>query len=149
MSEKKYVVFRLENEHYGVDIMNVREVSEFKDTLKIPNTPAFIDGVINLRGEITPIISLKKRFNLSGGYDRNQGRVIVVNMNDKLIGFLVDEASQVLTIEDSNIDPTPEIISGIDRRYIDGIGKIDDKMVIILDFEKVLSESEKHELEEM
>lgn len=149
MAERKYVVFRLDNEHYGVDIMQVREVSEFRDTLKIPNVPDFIDGVINLRGDITPIISLKKRFNLNTGYDKKDGRVIVVNIEDKLVGFIVDDASQVLTIDDENIDPTPEIIAGVDRKYINGIGKIAERMVIILDLEKVLTESEKEQLDEM
>lgn len=147
MAERKYVIFKIKDEEYGVDIMKVKEVSEFKKSTSIPNSPSFVDGIINLRGDITPIISLKKKFNIpvEKGYD-DSSRIIVVNMNDKLVGFAVDEASQVISIDDSNIDPPPEIVAGLDRRYINGIGKLQDRIVIILDLERVLSENEQTEI---
>jgi len=147
VAERKYVIFKIKDEEYGVDIMKVKEVSEFKKSTSIPNSPSFVDGIINLRGDITPIISLKKKFNIpvEKGYD-DSSRIIVVNMNDKLVGFAVDEASQVISIDDSNIDPPPEIVAGLDRRYINGIGKLQDRIVIILDLERVLSENEQTEI---
>ncbi|MZQ76127.1 MAG: chemotaxis protein CheW [Peptoclostridium sp.] len=147
MAERKYVIFKIKDEEYGVDIMKVKEVSEFKKSTSIPNSPSFVDGIINLRGDITPIISLKKKFNIpvEKGYD-DSSRIIVVNMNDKLVGFAVDEASQVISIDDSNIDPPPEIVAGLDRRYINGIGKLQDRIVIILDLERVLNENEQTEI---
>lgn len=144
MAENKYVIFKLNKEEYGVDIMTVKEVSEVKETIKVPNTPYFVDGIINIRGDITPIINLKKRFNILEDEKVKEGaRIIVVNIQNKLVGFLVDDASQVLAIDEKNIDPAPEIIAGVDKMYMQGIGKLEDRMIIILDLEKVLNEDEK------
>ncbi len=142
MSERKYVIFKLNKEEYGVDIMRVKEVSEVKETTKVPNTPDFVDGVINIRGDITPIINLKKRFNLEQGALEEGARIIVVNIKNKLVGFLVDDASQVLSMDEENIDPPPELVAGVDKMYIQGIGKLEDRMIILLDLEKVLNEEE-------
>lgn len=148
MAENKYVIFKLNEEHYGIDIMKVREVTDAKQSTKVPNTPSFVEGIINLRGDITPIINLKRKFMLPVNVV-NDARVIVLSVNEKLVGFQVDDASQVLTIEDSDIDAPPDIITGEQRKYIQGIGKVDDRIVIILDLEKVLTDREKEELANM
>jgi len=149
MSERQCVVFKLEGEDYGIDIMNVREITELKVTTKIPNTPDFIDGVINIRGSVVPIINLKKRFKLETTEIRKNSRIIIVNMNEKQIGFIVDEASQVTTLMDDNIDKLPEIIAGEDKKYIVGIVTIEDKTIILLDLIATLSEKERKEVEEI
>lgn len=149
MAENQYVIFKLGNEEYGVDIMKVKEISEYRESTKVPNAPYFVDGIINLRGEIIPIINLKKRFNIENKGVNSDTRIIVININDKNVGFVVDEASQVLRIDEKNIEQAPEIIVGVDRQYINGVGKIDDKIVILLDLEKILSDEEKEKLEEM
>ena len=150
MAENKYVIFKINSEEYGVDIMKVKEVSEFKKSVSVPNAPAFVDGIINLRGDITPIISLKKRFGMNDDKQvDDSSRIIVVNIQDKLVGFVVDEASQVISIEDSNIDPPPAVVVGMDKKYIHGIGKLSERMIILLDLEKVLSEQEKSIIGEM
>ena len=148
MAENKYVIFKLNEEHYGIDIMKVREVTDAKQSTKVPNTPSFVEGIINLRGDITPIINLKKKFMLPVNLV-NDARVIVLSVNQKLVGFQVDDASQVLTIDDSDIESPPEIITGEQRKYIQGIGKVDERIVIILDLEKVLTDREKEELANM
>ncbi|SHH00063.1 chemotaxis protein CheW [Tepidibacter thalassicus] len=150
MAEKKYVIFKLNKEEYGVDIMMVKEVSEVRETIKVPNTPHFVDGIINIRGEITPIISLKKRFNIEDNRESIEGaKIIVVSIKDKLVGFLVDDVSQVLSIDEENIDPAPGLIVDVDKAYIQGISKLEDKMIIMLDLEKVLDENEKDLIGEM
>ncbi|WXR62105.1 chemotaxis protein CheW [Peptostreptococcaceae bacterium AGR-M142] len=149
MAEEKYVIFRLDEEEYGVNIMKVREVSEVKKRVNVPNTPDFIDGIINLRGEVTPIVSLKKRFNLTADKFDESARIIISNVEDKVIGFLVDEASQVISIDSEDIEETPEVIMGIDRQYIQGIGKTKDKMIIILDLDKVLTREEVEQIGEL
>ncbi len=149
MAENQYVIFKLGNEEYGVDIMKVKEISEFKESTKVPNTPYFVDGIINLRGEIIPIINLKKRFNIEGNNINSDTRIIVININDKNVGFVVDEASQVLRIDEKDIESAPEIIAGVDRQYINGVGKINEKIVILLDLEKILTDEEKEKLDEM
>lgn len=149
MAEKKYVIFKLGEEEYGIDIMKVKEVTEYKETVKVPNTPDFVEGIINLRGDVTPIISLKRRFKLNHDTTLESTRVIVVNLEDRLVGFIVDDASQVLSLDDNQIDSAPEIVSGIGKKYIEGIGKVDDRMIIMLDLLQVLDEDEKKELIEV
>ena len=146
MAERKYVVFKLDEEEYGIDIMRVKEVTEFVEVTKVPNTPHFVEGIINLRGEITPIINLKKRFSKPEETANIAHRVLVLNLEDKLVGFMVDDASQVITMDDSQIQETPAIIAGEDKKYIEGIGKLEERMVIILDLVQVLNETDKKEI---
>jgi purine-binding chemotaxis protein CheW len=149
MEEKQYVIFKLGSEEYGIDIMNVREITEYKETTKIPNAPYFIDGVINLRESIVPVINLKKRFSLEETDIKENSRVIIVSMKEKQMGFIVDEASQVITLKEEDIDNPPDIIAGVDRKYIVGIGKVDEKIIILLDLVAVFSAEEKREIEKM
>ena len=147
MAEVQLVIFSLGNEDYGVNIMQVKEIVTYREPVKVPNTPHFIEGVINLRGEIIPIINLKKRFNIAGDFIKDQTRVIVMNIEGKQIGFIVDEASEVITINEENIEQAPEIVAGIDRKYISGIGKVEERILIVLDMAKLFSEQEKEDLE--
>lgn len=150
MDEKQYVVFKLNNEDYGVGIKNVREITEYKQTTKIPNSPNFVDGVINVRGDTIPIIDLKKKFNLIENEDNNEiKRIIIVNINDKHVGFIVDDASQVIRIYEKDIENPPEILLGINERYISGIGKVDDKIIVLLDLKEVLDYKEKTEIQNL
>lgn len=147
MSEMQLVIFSLGKEEYGVDIMQVKEIVTYKEPVKVPNTPQFVEGIINLRGEIIPIVNLKKRFNIPGEDIGDQTRVIVMSIDSKKVGFIVDDASEVITINNENIEPAPEIVAGIDRRYITGIGKVEERILIILDLDKLFSEKEQEALE--
>lgn len=150
MAERKYVVFKLGAEEFGIDIMKVKEVTEGRETVRVPNCPDFVEGIINLRGDVTPIINLKKKFALDKGENESMSnRIIVLNLKDKLIGFMVDDASQVISVDTSQIVSPPDMVSGIEKAYIEGIGKIGDKMVIMLDLLKVLNESEQQEIIDM
>lgn len=149
MSEKQFVVFKLGKEEYGIDIMNVKEIGPYQESVKIPNAPDFVEGIINYRGKVIPIICLKKRFNLAPKEVDNNTRIIVINLNEKQIGFIVDEASQTIRLNDSNIDSTPDIVSSVDRKYLTGVGKLDERLIILIDLEKVLNESEKTQISKM
>ena len=149
MAERQYVIFKLDKEEYGVDIMHVKEISEYKESVKVPSAPSFVDGIINYRGVITPIINLRRKFKLEIKENTSSTRIIIINLNNKQVGFLVDDASQVLTIDEKDIDPAPELITNIDDKFINGIAKINERMVILLDLEKVLNEEEKSKLQEM
>lgn len=149
MAERQFVVFKLGKEEYGIDIMNVKEIGPYKESTKIPNSPSFIEGIINYRGEVIPIVNLKKRFKLKEKEIDGNTRIIVINLGEKQIGFIVDEASQTARLSDEDIDPTPDIVAGIDRRYITGVGKLDERLIILIDLEKVLTESERKEIENM
>ena len=147
--EKQYVIFKLGNEEYGVDIMNVKEISEYKQSVKVPNTPKFVDGIINLRGDITPIVNLKKRFDLDDKEVNSDTRIIVISIRNKQVGFVVDEASQVLRIREEDIEPAPDLVAGVDKKYITGVGKLQDKIVLLLDLEYILTDDEKDKIQQL
>ncbi|WP_427338926.1 chemotaxis protein CheW [Caloranaerobacter sp. DY30410] len=149
MAEKQYVVFKIGNEEYGIDIMNVKEIGPYQKSVKVPNAPVFVEGIINYRGNVIPIISLHKRFNIEQKDIDNNTRIIVINLKDKQIGFIVDEASQTIRLDDKDIDPAPDIVTGIDSKYITGVGKLDERLIILVDLEKILTEEEKKEIESM
>lgn len=143
MSEKQYVIFKLEKEEYGIDIMAVKEISPYQEVFKVPNAPSFVEGVINFRGNVIPVISLRERFNMQKGIMDKDTRIIIISIGEKEIGFLVDEASQTITLNDEDIDPTPDVISGDSREFISGIAKLDNRLLILISLEKVLSKREK------
>ncbi len=147
MAENQYVVFKLDEEEFGIDIMNVKEIIPYQESMQVPNTPDFIEGIINYRGNVIPIINLKRRFKLGTQEITKDTRIIVITLENKEIGFIVDEASQTLRLEENQIDPAPDIISGVDRKYIIGVGKLDDRLLILLDLEMVLTDEEKDEIE--
>lgn len=150
MADSQYVVFRLDKEEFGIDIMNVKEIMPYEESTKIPNSPDFIEGVINYRGNVIPIINLSKRFKLEIKEASGDTRIIVINIEDKEIGFVVDEASQTIRLTKDQIDPAPDIISEVDRRYIRGVGKIDEKrLLILLDLQRILTDEEIEEMDQL
>ena len=150
MSEKQYVIFELDNGEFGIDIMNVREIVPYEESISIPDTPDFIEGVINHRGDVIPIVNLKNKFSLSKLEITKDTRIIVITLDEREVGFIVDEASQTVRLNDGDIDPAPSIIGGIDRRYITGVGKLDEKrLLILIDLEKILSENEIEEIQNL
>jgi len=149
MAELQFVVFKLGREEYGVNIMQVQEIGPYQEPVKVPNTPDFVEGVMNLRGSVIPVLSLKKRFNIAGQELTENTRSIVINFGDKQIAFIVDDASEVLTLDAADIQETPEIIAGVERKYITGIGKKGDRLLIILDLSFLLDEREKVQIANM
>lgn len=149
MAERQLVVFKLDKEEYGVEIMQVQEISPYQNTTKVPNVPDFVDGIINLRDEIIPIVNLKKRFNMPETEITELTRLIVVNNGSRRIGFVVDDASEVLTIPEEDIEDAPPMIAGADRRYIKGIGKIGNRILIVLDLHMLFTEEEEGQLDNM
>lgn len=148
MARKQYVVFNLNKEEFGIDIMNVKEIIPYQESISVPDTPDFIEGIINYRGNVIPVISLKRRFKLETEVLTKDTRIIVITLEDKDIGFIVDEASQTLYLDEEQIDPAPDIILGVDKKYIMGVGKIgEDRLLILIDLEKVLTAEERDEIE--
>lgn len=147
MSEKQYVIFKLGDQKYCVDIMNIGGITEYKGATKVPEAPYFVEGIINIRGNIIPIVNLKTRFSITNNMRKPEDcRVVLFNLAGREIGFLVDEANQVIKIEKENIDPTPDILKGVDKDYIDGVGKVGNEIVIVLDLEKVLTDNEREQV---
>lgn len=143
------VVFKLNKEDFCVDINQVIEIIRLQSIIKVPNAPSFVEGITNLRGTVIPIIDLKKRFDLVGSHSDDNTRIIVVNINNKPVGFVVDSVTEVLHINEDSIKEAPDIISGIGKEYIKSIVNINDRLIINLDLHKVLTEKEKSQIEEM
>lgn len=149
MTENQFVVFKLGDEKYGVDILNVSTISEYLEITRVPDAPNYVQGMINLRGDIIPVINLKRRFNIPETEVSDETRIIIYTIDGVAIGFLVDEASQVLRVDDNDIEETPAILRGADREYISGVGKYNNQIIILLDFSKILSDAERAEIEKL
>jgi purine-binding chemotaxis protein CheW len=145
------VNFRLRDEEFAVDIGSVREITKVTDISKIPEAPFFIQGVTNLRGQVIPVIDLAKQFGLSSQEKLPEtARIMVTEIMDKTVGILVDEVPEVLKIPEESIEPTPELIeSEIRKDYIKGVGKLENRLIILLDMEKVLATHEMERLAEV
>ncbi|WP_461834045.1 chemotaxis protein CheW [Desulfothermus sp.] len=143
------VSFRLGDEEFGVDIMQVQEIIRMQDITSVPNAPEFVEGVINLRGRVIPIIDLRKRFGLEEKSHDKATRIIVVKVDDLTVGLVVDEVSEVLRIPADTVEPPPPIVAGVESEYIRGVGKLEDRLLILLDLSKTLSKEEKASLQLM
>lgn len=137
------IVFNLGEERYGVDISQVREIIRPTQITRIPNAPDFVEGVINLRGQITTIINLRKRFGMEPKPIDNNTRIIVVEFDNAVIGMMVDTVSEVKYLPVSDIEALPSIITAREEaKFLRGVGKLPDGLLIMLDLNKVLSEDE-------
>jgi purine-binding chemotaxis protein CheW len=138
------VIFKLDGQEYGIDIFMVNEIVPYGKPTKIPNSPAYIEGILNLRGHVIPIINLKTKFNMKDSGTDERTRIIVTNTGNCMAGFVVDEASEVITIDMDSIEPISEVVSNISRRYISGVGKLDnERMFILLNFNELYTEETK------
>ena len=146
--EEQLVVFDLAAEAYGVDIGAVREIIRMQDITKVPGAPAFVEGIINLRGNVIPVVDLKKRFGLSVSERNRDNRILVVDIGGHDIGVVVDAVTEVLRISSDSVEPPSAVITTADSVYLLGIVKLEGRLVILLDLEKVLTESEKNALSE-
>ena len=143
------VTFHLENEEFAVNILNIQGINRMVEITKIPNSPEFVEGIINLRGKVIPIVDLRKRLGMPQKEYDNETRFIVVEFSKRVIGFVVDSVHEVLRINKNIIEPPPKMVAGIETDYITAVGKLDDRLLILLDLEKVLSLDQKEALNEI
>lgn len=136
--EHQYLTFSLGEELYAAEILKVQEIRGWTDVTPIPNCPSFIRGVLNLRGEIVPIVDLRRRFNMPDVPFTAFTVVIVLNLHNRTVGVMADGVSDVLDFKASDIRPSPDFGTNIDATYLRGLCPSDDKMVIVLDAEKLL-----------
>ena len=131
------VTFSIGEEEFGVNILKVQEIIRTMEITKVPRAPEFVEGVINLRGKVIPIIDLRRRFGLAPkAHDKNT-RIIVIEINNIIVGFVVDAVSEVLRVPASPVEPP--VVAGVDSDYISGVGKLQDRLLIMLDLDKLLS----------
>ena len=143
MSESQYVVFKINEEEYGVEITTVEEILKYQEITKVPQADEFVLGVINLRGKVIPVYNLKKKFYQEDLIITDDTRIVVINYNGVGIGLIVDSVSEVLKISEDHIDLTETIFSAKSNKAIIGIGKIDNRLLMIIDINELFSESEK------
>ncbi len=134
------VGFKIGKEIFGVDILMVQEIIRSAPITYVPNSPEFVEGVINLRGSIIPVIDLRKRLNLHGaGYAKEKDWILILDIAGRVTGFIVDSVTEVIKVEESSIDPPPDIlVAGLHSQYIRGVCEIDENLLILLDFNRIL-----------
>jgi len=138
-SETQLVVFALASEYYGVDIGDVREIIRMQNITRVPGAPPFVEGVINLRGKVVPVVDLRKRLQLKVGDQTKDSRIVVIDLQGKDMGVIVDGVNEVLRIQLSAVEPPSSLVTNAESDYLRGIAKLENKMIILLDLSKVLS----------
>jgi purine-binding chemotaxis protein CheW len=141
-STYQFVGFRLDSEVYAIAITKIQEIIVMKPITRMPQVPSVIEGLINLRGSVIPIVNLRKLFSLPPKDFDDETRTIIVNVGERTIGYIVDEVTQVMRIAGEQIQPTPASVSNLAKQYIAGLARMDDQLLIILDIEKLLNPAE-------
>ena len=142
-SELKVLIFNINGEYYAADIKEVERILGYEETTRLPESPDFVEGLINYEEGILPIISLAKRFNLGESVRKQESKIIVTKHADEIYGIIVDVVSEVRDIKADDIEEPPKVISGISRRYIKGLIKLDNRIIIFLNLANILTEEEK------
>ncbi len=152
-NEIQLVTFQLGNEIYGIDIMDVKEIVKIQEIRPIPNAPSYVAGILNLRGNIIPIINLHVRFNLKkpelSEEDKLLSGIIIIDVDNMQVGIIIDKVAKVMTVEVDSIQQPPQLISGIGAEYIQGVVNEDGKYLIILDIRRLFSKKELQQLGEI
>jgi purine-binding chemotaxis protein CheW len=142
------VSFRIGGEEYGIDILKVQEINRMLKVTQVPNSPSYVDGVINLRGKVLPVIDLRTRIGMERKLRDKDTRIIVVELVGKTVGFVVDAVSEVLRISRSITEPPPPtVMQKADSEFITSVAKLEDRLLILIDLEKILTDREMHEMQ--
>ena len=142
VDNSEYLTFTLGREDYGIDILKVQEIRSYEQVTTIANAPAFIKGVVNLRGIIVPIVDMRIKFNLGEAQYNELTVVIVLNVAGRVVGMVVDGVSDVIQLSAEQIRPAPDFSSSFDMKYITGLGTVDKRMLILVDIEKLMCGSD-------
>jgi len=134
----KVIVFQLEDKEYAIPVSHVQGIERLLHITRVPKTPNYVKGVINLRGVVTPIIDLRERFSLPASDNQDATRIIIVSIKDTEVGFIVDSANDVLDINVKSIEPQPEVVGTTEEEFISGVARLDNRLLILLQLEKVL-----------
>lgn len=147
MRDSKVVVFKIDDEEFASDIMQVERILSYVEPNKIPDSPSYIKGVINYEDSILPIMDVKKRFNLNATKIKDDPKIIVVKYGERKIGLIVDMVSEVINIDEKILENAPDMVKGIKNTYLKGMIKLDDRIIILIDTEKILSKDDFEQLE--
>lgn len=133
------VTFEVGKEEFAIDILSVQEINRMMELTRVPQSPPEVEGVINLRGRIIPVIDLRKRFNMDQGERDQHSRIVVVEVKGRVLGFIVDRVHEVLRIDRKIVDAPPSMVSSVDSDFIAGVGKLPDRLLILLDLDKLFA----------
>ncbi len=146
-NELKVIVFQLKDEEYGVEVDKVRSIERMQHITRVPRTTEFVKGVINLRGVVTPIIDLRNRFGIEEIGTTESTRIIIVAVGTMEVGLIVDAANDVVDIPTELVEPPPQVVGGLEAEYLRGVAKMDKRLLILLNLDKVLNPKDLKELE--
>ena len=149
ITERQLVIFDLASGLYGVDIDSVKEIIRMQEITKVPRTPEFVEGIINLRGKVDPVVDLRRRLSLPVPEQTDANRIVVVDIGGQDIGFVVDAVTEVLRITSDSVEPPSQVITDTGSEYLMGIAKVEGQLIILVDLTKVLSELELTSMEEV
>jgi purine-binding chemotaxis protein CheW len=138
-AQLQLVTFGLGEEEFAVDILKVQEINRMMALTRVPSSPPEVEGVINLRGKIIPVVDLRRRFGLPSAERSAQSRIVVVEVHGRVIGFVVDRVSEVLRISRSIVEPAPSMVCSVDSDFIEGVGKLEDRLLILLDLARLFN----------
>ncbi|RXI97988.1 chemotaxis protein CheW [Anaerobacillus alkaliphilus] len=146
-NDLKVIVFQLKDEEYGVEVEQVRSIERMQHITRVPRTTEFVKGVINLRGVVTPIIDLRNRFGIEEIVSSESTRIIIVAVGSMEVGLIVDAANDVVDIPTELVEPPPQVVGGLEAEYLRGVAKMDKRLLILLNLDKVLNPKDLKELE--
>ncbi|WP_079710887.1 chemotaxis protein CheW [Paraliobacillus ryukyuensis] len=149
MSTEKYIVFKLKGQNYAASIQQIVTIERLQEVVALPQASSFIDGITELRGEVIPVIDLKSRMDLPRSESTEHSRMLVSPINDVQVGFVVDEASDVIDIDDGIIEAAPTTIKGVNGNFLHGVAKLEDRLLLLLDLEHVLNYEEVNEVKQV
>jgi purine-binding chemotaxis protein CheW len=135
----KVIVFQLADKEYAIPVTHVQGIEKLMHITRVPKTARYVKGVINLRGVVTPIIDLRERFGLPVNVNEETTRIIIINLDDMDVGFVVDSANDVLDIPTESIEQQPEVVGSLEEEFISGVAKLDKRLLILLHLDKVLN----------
>ncbi|WP_186578196.1 chemotaxis protein CheW [Aquibacillus kalidii] len=145
----KTIIFKLNTQEYGANIEQIRSIERLQEIVEMPRTSDFIKGIINMRGQITPIIDLKTRLGLGETVHTENTRILIASIDDIQVGLIVDAATDVIDIDSSVIDEAPQSVNGVDSKYLKGVAKLEERLLLILNLEQVLSNQEISQVKEV
>lgn len=145
-NEEQVVVLELAGESYGVEISKVQEIIRMQPITRVPNGPACIEGVINLRGRVIPVLDLRKRFGLEAGETTRRSRIVVAELGEHTVGLVVDAVSEVLLVPSDAVEPPSALVTTTDSAFLRGVAKLDERLVLLLDLSRLLTRDESTEL---
>ncbi|NLM73892.1 MAG: purine-binding chemotaxis protein CheW [Clostridiaceae bacterium] len=149
MALQQLVIFQIADESFGISITDIFQIINPQEIFKVPNTPPFIEGLLNLRGKVLTVFNLRKRFKMPDKENDESTKILIVNSNGMLLGFIVDSVSEIAKVPDEDIEPAPETLTSFDRRFLSGVAKLGEKLILMLNLEKVLTPDEEQQVKEI